>query len=235
MKIDDEMLMAFADGELAGEEADAVAVAVDADPVLAARLERYRLTRSMIAEAAQQAPSPRPGLMEAARRRAEAAQMPRPAFWRSPAPMAIAAGAGGLVIGLGAMQLIAATPALDAEAGMTAGGVLADALSGVTSNVRYADGGQSVEVIYTVRAADDRPCRVFKAQFETAVEGAACLEDGVWRVIALAETDPVSEVYVPAASGASSLIESAVDGLSPGDPLTAEDEVALIREGWAGD
>lgn len=48
MTISDEELMAFADGELTGSDADRVAAAVAADPTLSARIEDERRLRTML-------------------------------------------------------------------------------------------------------------------------------------------------------------------------------------------
>src|SRR3546814_2432204 len=51
MTIDNEMLMAFADGELPGPEAEAVAAAIAADPALAEKVAHHRQLRAMLAGA----------------------------------------------------------------------------------------------------------------------------------------------------------------------------------------
>lgn len=51
MKIDEETLMAFADGQLSGPQANAVAAAVAGDPVLAEKLAQHRQLRETMASA----------------------------------------------------------------------------------------------------------------------------------------------------------------------------------------
>ncbi|MDF3605069.1 hypothetical protein PE067_02160 [Paracoccus sp. DMF-8] len=58
MQIDDDILMALADGELAPDLADKVAHAVAGDPELQQRLERFTRTRDLLAGLAKAAPSP---------------------------------------------------------------------------------------------------------------------------------------------------------------------------------
>src|SRR3546814_15699209 len=49
MKIDEETLMAFADGQLSGPQADAVAAAVAGDPALAEKVAQHRQLRETMA------------------------------------------------------------------------------------------------------------------------------------------------------------------------------------------
>jgi len=233
VSVDDETLMAFADGELSAPAQAAVAAAVAADPRLAARLERFRTVRGLLSGAVRaSAPSPPAGLMAAAR----AAVANRGAgSGRSWAPaLALAAGVAGLAIGLGAGQFGRDAAFVDFRGGMTAQGLLEAALDGAPSGVAATRSGATVAPLYTVVAADGRPCRAFRATWPGgAYEGAACREDRAWRLLALA-AGPASAAGFAQASGVEpAAVAAALDALDPGDPLDEAAEQALIDGGWS--
>jgi hypothetical protein len=220
MRLDDETLMAFADDALPPEAAQAVAEAVAADPALAERVERFRAVRRIVAEAAAaEAPAPPPGLMEAARRKA--ALRPPPAWL----PPAIAAGFFGLAVGVGSGFI---TPPLFENSNFVARGALNIALDRTPSGQT----ARGVQPLYTVAAADGRPCRVFRLERATPLEGVACHEQGVWRLLAIGPAATKGSGFGQAASGEPTAVASVVDALRPGNPLSAEDERRRIEAGW---
>lgn len=231
MTYDDETLMAFADGELSPDRAREVESACRTDPLLAARVERFRKVREAVGEAARgAAPAPRPGILEEAMRRTGAGPA-QGAVRRW--PLALAASLAGLFVGIGGGLFVGRTSALDMEAGMVARRELASALQRAPSGQTRESPGLDVQPLYTVIASDGRPCRAFQAVSRRgAVEGAGCRDDGVWRIVALAPVERPAAEFLPAASVEPPAVAAAIAALGPGDPLDAAAERALMRRAW---
>jgi hypothetical protein len=216
MRLDDETLMAFADDALPPDVAFAIAQAVAADPTLAERVERFRAVRRVVAEAAaSEAPAPPPGLMAAARRKAQ-----RPPVWL---PAAIAAGFLALAVGVGSGYI-----ALPFFGTFIPSGALNLALDRTPSG-RTSRG---IQPLYTVMAADGRACRVFRAERSRPLEGVACHEQGAWRILAIERAAPKGAGFGQAASVEPTIVAELVDSLMPGDPLSAEEERMRIAADW---
>ena len=222
MSIDDATLMAFADGELPAARAAEVSAVVAADPALAAKVERFRAVRSKLAGSLDGLAPPADLLA-----RATAAQAGRTAARTRIWGTALAASVAGLVVG--AAAVVALRPAGgDVGADFAARGALQAGLDRTPSGTTA--GG--VEPLYTVVTADGRACRGFRAtRGGRPYEGAACREDGGWRVLALAEASPRAGGY--GQSSADAPVEAALEALQPGDPLSATAEQALIARRWA--
>ncbi|MDP3852616.1 hypothetical protein [Phenylobacterium sp.] len=230
MILDDETLMAFADGELDAEASREVADAIAHDPVLRARVERFRAVRALVSDAATaHAPPVPPGLLDAARRHVDRTQAGR---WTL--PTALAAGIAGLALGLGVMTAQTGPALVDVKAGMAARGALKAALDATPSGESKAGGGLAVSPQYTLRAADGRTCRGFRVTGRASVlEGAACREDDGWRLLVLAPAVAAPKGgFATAASPEPVAVQAAVDALGAGDPLGREAERALIEAGW---
>lgn len=241
MRMDDETLMAFADGELTGEQAGAVARAVAADPALAARVDLFRKTRAALAmpdpaadafAAGGSAADDRDAALIAQIRAAQAASAvvpatvavpnaPRPApANRNRAPAAVAA---SLVVALGLgwwSGMFTPTPTQ-----LPAGG-LSPALVAALDSVPSAQSRDGFTAIATYQTADGRLCREYETTAPPQI-AIACHEKGGWvqRFAAAEITD--TGAYVPA-TGDLEALDAALADLRAGEPLPPEDEARAL-------
>lgn len=97
-------------------------------------------------------------------------------------------------------------------------------------SAKLAD-GPVVQPTLTVRAANGEWCREYRVG--DAV-GLACREGGRWKVEAEgAGAGPAQDPGISLASGADgSSLDEAYRRLGASDPLAAQEEAKLIREGW---
>jgi hypothetical protein len=225
VNVDDETLMAFADGELPEPRMREVGKAVAADPALQARLARFQEVRARVAALADAAPGPRAGLMEAARQSAAARRGVSPRTWG----LALAASLAGVAVVVGLTRETAQRPE-------RASGVLAVALERTPSGETLDRGGLRAAPLYTVVAADGRPCRGFRTLRDgVAREGAACRTDGSWRILAAEEVEVpyASSAFAQASSQEPPSVTAAVDALDAGPPLGDLAERRLMARRWS--
>lgn len=228
MSVDDETLMAFADGELRSEERAAVEAALAGDPALRERLKAHQELRSRLSAAFDGALSePVPERLSAAAR-PRAAEIVSLADRRAPKWSArewgamAASIAAGLLIGIGVMNtqapLIAAS-----NGGLEARGALAHALD--TQLASDAPGAVRIGLSFASR--DGNYCRTFSVT-RSNTSGLACREGDGW-AIAMTANGGGGEVRM---AGAQEAILTAVDAMIVGEPLdrTAEEEARTT--GW---
>ncbi|MBV0890878.1 hypothetical protein KTN05_03325 [Paracoccus sp. Z118] len=235
MQITDEILMAFADGELDAHDSRDVAAAIEADPQLQARLRMFSETRRLLGE---EAAAPQPAhddaaliarIRSAARAPATASE-PAPAPPRMSAPVAanlnrrplamIAAALAAAVVGLSWWQF-------GGPAGDMAGAELA-ALDGLASGEsRELPNGQSLVMIASYVTGGDEFCREYETRSAAAATlVVACREDGGWtQRFAMDMTE--AEGYAPTSGGIEALDAFLVTS-GAGEPLTPEEEAALL-------
>lgn len=229
--IDDERLMAFADGMLSEEERRLVEAEVAADPTLAAKVERMRrVTAELRGAFAGQLDLDVPERLLAPLR-ADAAERPRTVI---PFPTRVqrqawmsAAAAACLAFAFFAGRTSAPDLLrMDSARGLVAEGALQQALNAQTSG--NASNGVRVALSFADKSGGH--CRVFEMQSSA---GLACGQRGDWRVVALAETSAQHTGGVTQAGGAlpQSILQAAEDRRA-GDPLDAEGENAAIAAGW---
>ncbi|MBL8770149.1 MAG: hypothetical protein JNK30_02105 [Phenylobacterium sp.] len=226
MTLDDETLMAFADGELPPDRAAAVEAALTTEPDAVARLQRIRAVRQRLAGALD-AIAPPVDVMD--RAKAAVAARRGPGGW----PMMAVAGVAGLAVGaLLTAPFMAGRSALAPD--LTAGPALKAALNATPSGAVSRRGGRAIAVLYSVIGADGRPCRGFRIRRgETVLEGAACRSAETWQVLVLAPAGPEPAGFGQASGGEPAAVAAAVDALQPGPPLDAAAEARLIRRGWS--
>lgn len=243
MQIDDETLMALADGELDPVRAQALRHAVAADPALQARLHRFEETRRLLGGLRMTAPDEDPlaAMIRAAVRPdagaalpAEAATPPRlgAAGPRPPAPanrnrrpwLAAAASAAIVALGLGWLNWSGAP----ASPGFTAAELAA--LDGLPSGqVQPLEGGAELAMIASFRAADGGLCREFETQRVAARRVVlACREADGWAERFSAVSQDGGQDYRPASGAAT--IDAAIAAIGAQMPLTPEDEAAALRQ-----
>lgn len=225
----DEMLMAFADGELDTATAAAVAKAVAASPELARRVEAFRETRrvakSALGSVGARVPDPLAakilrGNVGGQRTMARFA----PSQWALAASIALVAGIGGILIG-NVLQPAAPTPQL-----LAADAAVTEALNNALTGQAVMRNGAEARATGTYQTAAGI-CRTFSVQrLEGGAVGVGCRENGTWRIALAAATG--GGAFTPAASSAAESVDALLDTLGAGGPLSAEDEQRLRATAW---
>lgn len=231
MPIDDETLMALADGELDPEEAAHLSAAIADDPRTQARLRRFSETRARLSAMRADGPAaPADDALIARIRAASVAPLapagsaaaPVPAN-RDRAPLAaIAAALTAAVVGLGWWQM--GGPATDLPAAQVS------ALDTLPSGQAAILGdGADLTMIASYRIADGTLCREYETVRDAAVSiGVACRANGAWQRRFASDTS-LADGYVPA-SGDIAALDDWLAQTGAGDPLTPEDEAAALAE-----
>ena len=246
MTLSDEILMAYADGEVDEATRKVVEAALRDDPDVAARVARHRALRAAVSSAFSSViEEPIPERLLAAARQSQStrrdnvvslvhargAKTPvRPPSWR---PYALAA---SVLLGVGIGYALWHDPTSLLTAGANGGWVARAALSRALSEQLASDHpAASVAVIgLSYRTKSGEYCRTFSLTRD-ASSGVACREGEAWQVKVLAAQPPAAGVrpeYRAAASTGSPLIRAAVEGDIQGDALDQAAEVAARQAGW---
>jgi hypothetical protein len=250
MKFSDEILTAYAEGELGEPARSQIERAMRADPALAARIAQHRAMRSrmshVFASIVNEAipPRPQPGAasgkvvqlnaVRAARQQQlqqqQARERPRWS-WRQAAAIASAmvAGAAAGALSLRAFddggRILAVSPA---DGALLAQGTLATALS-----QQLASGGPSgsrVRIGASFVAKDGSYCRSFALG---ATAGLACMAGGQWRIPVLEQGSAGEpESARQATAEIPNAVLAAIDQRIAGAALAADDERAARERGW---
>jgi hypothetical protein len=223
-EVSDEMLMAFADGELDPESAGDVARAVGADPALARRVEAFRASRVLARDSlAVQLGEPVPDhLVAAIMKPANTGRGQGRTRTLLPlaATLALAAGLGGYMLGGrdSAQGLLTADPAVSAA--------LERSLTGETVDLD----GRTAKVLATFRTKAGI-CRSFSLSGDgpVPVRGLGCRSGQGWR-IAMAVADAGGDGFSPAAGAAG--LDALLDELEAEGPLDASAEQEIKTSGW---
>lgn len=229
MSVDEEKLMAFADGELTGAERAEVEAALEHDAALGERLDAHRTIRGRLSSAfdgALDEPVPQRLLDAAQPREAEVIDLAarRAAKWSFREWGAMAASiALGLVIGVGTMQQ--SQPMFTtADNGVVARGALSDALDTQLAS----DQAGAVRIGLSFRNQDGEYCRTFDLT-EGGASGVACREDAGWAIPLMSGSATGGEIRQAAASTA---VLNAVDAMIAGEALDADAERAARDGDW---
>ena len=243
LHLTDEILMAFADGELEEPVAAAVARVMAQDPAVARKIVEFqqsrRLTRSVFASnLAPDVPTELRAAISAQIEAYEAAskadERPAPVETKSlwarrayPMKMALAASFAAVAIAAGYFIRWQSQP----EAGRFAhleDPLVFRELSRLESGREAALPVGRLRVISTYRLPDGSLCREFRLQStSTATDAVACRTDE-WNVtFALAEPTKSAE-YVPSSGG--DLVDTYLGTLGAGSPLEGEAEAKALVE-----
>lgn len=232
MAIDDETLIAFADGELDESRRAAVAEALLADPALRARLDAQRRLRARLAaHYAPAAEEPLPERLTALLTRGDDGGVADLAAGRQrrarPVWANFAAIAATLMIGLFAGTMIprGSGPVAVEGGAMIARGDLADALETQLA-AQGSDGPHRIGLSF--EAADGRLCRTFEGD---AMSGLACRGGEGWQLVMTAAGAGARSEYRQASSG-NALVMQAAQELMAGEPLDAAGERQAREAGW---
>jgi hypothetical protein len=222
----DERLVAYADGELSGEQLAQFEGEMAANPGLAEAVERHRALALRLAAAyAPVLDEPVPGRLTSAVRLRPASRR-GPPRWAAMAACLVAGVAAGL--GLARYPGPQDGPITTRHGGLTAAGPLATAL---TSQLASQPG--PIKLGLTFRTTDGRYCRTFQSPAD-GLAGVACRERDRWTLqttarVARAQVQPE---YRTAGSETPGPVLAAVDGLIAGVPLDATAERAARDGGW---
>lgn len=254
MKISDETLMAYADGELDAAARAAVDSAMLEDPAIAERVAEHRALRRRIeaaysAELSEGVPD---RLLAAARsdngargekvvnikdaresieRNGLRARRPMPQ-WRMTGSIAAAVIAG---VGLGYFMWGHQEPALmrDADGALVAGGQLATALSSQLAAERSPASTVRIGVSFLEKSG--AYCRTFELSGAVSPSGLACRHGGAWRIDALMQEPGHARgepEYRTAGSPMPAGILKSVEDRIAGEPLDQAAEKAARDRGW---
>lgn len=246
MTITDEMLIAFADGELGPAQREEVMRAVAADPELARKLVAHQRLRETLSGhfapiAEQPVPERLKALIERREDGADEVKVISLAEVRArrkeqnggtrrwlPAWGNMAAIAATLVLGLAVGQT------LDRNAGpvaVTDGAMLAQGRLATTLDARLASAaqdGDEMRIGLTFRSKGGEICRTFEGE---AMSGLACRQGGNWRVEQLLPGTAGATAYRQASAGDPRLAASVGD-LIEGAPFDAKAERIARDKGW---
>jgi hypothetical protein len=245
---DDEMLMAYVDGELDAARAAEIAAAAQADAALAARIATQRQLRERVTSAfanvpAQEVPErllaaargPTAEPAAAAPARGNVVQFPSrgtrapPTAWRAREWTAMAA---SLLLGVfltWRMLAPAGGASFETRGGeLVAAHDLAAALDGQLAAHQAADAPVRVGVSFKSRAGGY--CRSFELRTAGSA-GVACREADAWRVEVLAKSAGASGEMRQAATLPPAVI-AAIAATIDGDPLDAAGEEAARKSAW---
>lgn len=262
MSISDEVLMAYADGELDTKGRAEVESAMAVDPQIARRVAEHEALRATLRstyDAVLNEPIPH-RLVAAAVRGRGASDNPReagspagtvgqgaddrgvvvplrPRGTRTPAVPywgAIAASfvVGALVWHFGT-EWSSGAPVVERNGQLLASGTLARALS--SQLVVDQKTPSSVQIGITFRSKSGSYCRTFQLQGDGTLAGLACREQDMWRLDVLARGErpqPGQPEFRPAGSALPPAIADAVDRVIEGDPLDAQAESRARSNRW---
>ena len=238
MNYDDEMLMAYVDGELDAKLSAEIAAAVEKEPALARRVEQQRALRAKISGAfAKVLDQPVPDRLTRAAQanRGNVLKFPaRPARapaapWRAREWAAMAA---SLVLGAVISWRLLETggaPIVAGDGALVARGELALALDRQLASEQR--GGEPVSIGLTVRTRDGSYCRSFVLR-SAKTTGLACRVGPDWQV-PVTDTSPIPSGEMQQASSVAPAILRAIEARGDGAVLDAAAERSAQQGGWA--
>jgi hypothetical protein len=251
MTVTEEMLMAYADGELDQETRAQVKDAIDKDPALNAVLDRHRALRSELRAAFDPVLEEAvPDRLVAAVRGSSRARLASNVlqFERTPghtAPthrygwQAWISIAAGVVIGVAIGWLVwrssVTSPVMMVQSSaLNAQGSLAHALSQQLVSTQTKDDTVSIGLSFKDKAGDY--CRTFATRGDSEFSGVACAHDGDWqiRLLTQASAEESDSAYRTAASKFPAAVLEAVNGSIAGEPLNADQEAQAKARNWHG-
>ena len=258
MKIDDELLVAYADGELDAEQAAQVEQAVAADAALQARLaalsQAAELTRTLFeAKALEPAPDALvQSILAAEVPSAPASEIKNTGWWgrlvqwwQLPLPAtafaAVALIAVGGLLGYLLPQGGQPTGSIVTAGPIPSGSPLGRLLTNHLSGAVIERDGLRIEAVATF-LSDQRVCREYRATTEAKRRheyhaGIACLrDDGAWHVAfaidEYLEREPVDGFYETASNTLHEAIDAFIDEDLGVEPLKDDAENELLKKGW---
>jgi hypothetical protein len=233
MTIDDDMLMAFVDGELDEVGRARVERAVGGDPALQARLAQQQDLRARLA--AHYGPTAEEEVPERFRAMLETNVVAFPAAQpRASRPLwqSLTALAAALVLGLMlGRTLLAPTPAQGpfavADGTLVARGSLADALDSQLASAQPRDAATRIGVSFADH--DGRACRSFDS---AAAAGIACRNGADWQVMMTAAGSGRQRGDYRQAGSENLLVQQTAQEMMAGEPFDDAGERRARDSGW---
>ena len=240
MRFSDEMLMAYADGELDLVARAEIEAAMAKDPAVARAVERHRALAGKVRAAYDgvlEEPVPDelatltadpedPRVVELAALRSE--RRIAVGRWQMPAWIAIAA---SLLLGLFVGLLLfrdSSTPYQETARGLIASGELEE---GLATELASAPGDSNIHIGVSFRDRDGDYCRSFTYEHGAPLAGLACHHGEDWKIRVLTEAPSASGELRAAASMPLAVLQ-AVDASIAGEPLDAAAEEKAREAGW---
>jgi hypothetical protein len=245
MTFSDEVLMAYADGELDIKTREQVAEAITKDPEIARRVASHKTLRSALrssfdpvveepvpdrlitaARAISHAPSGNRAVVVPLRRKRAARSWPK---W---AAIAASFVLGALVLQFGT-TLHTSGSITERDGQLLASGVLEQALSNQLTDNQPAHAAVRIGVSF--RSKGGSYCRTFELREATVLAGLACREEKQWRLEILARGDgsrSSNPELRPAGSDLPPAVIQAVNDSVAGDPLDAKAEGDARERQW---
>jgi hypothetical protein len=244
MTFSDEVLMAYADGELDTATREQVQDAINKDPEIARRVASHRALRDALRSSFDPVLGERvpDRLITAARARShEPAESRVVPLFRNRAPVRPwprwAALAASFVLGALALQFgtsLRKPGSLTEHNGqLLASGALEQALSNQLAGPQT--GQAPVQIGVSFRSKSGHYCRTFELRETTPLGGLACNEAGNWKLEILARGDVApanNPEYRPAGSPLPPAVLRAVNDNIVGDPMDAQAEASARDHQW---
>jgi hypothetical protein len=244
MRFPDEVLMAYADGELDPETRSQVQAAIATDPDVARRVAAHTALRASVRATFDRVlDEPIPERLIAAARASRAARpdsriipLHRKSTVRLPSWPQWGALAASFVLGAVVWQFgtrHAPAVLLERNGRVFASAALAQALS---NQLASAQSPQSeVQIGVSFRSKSGQYCRTFQLRDENVLSGLACRADEQWQlevVVPGARSPRGPSTYRQAASALPAAVIQAVNDSISGEPLDAQAEAAARAKQW---
>lgn len=245
-KITDELIMAFADGELSGPEAEAVRAAIESSSALKQQFDAYQQSRLVLAEGfggLLDRPVPedmKKLVLEQAASGAAAVSLDSVRALRGRRfGFGVLSQAAAAVVLLGAAALGGyevgqSEPAADS---LVFAGQLPDespiavALSSTPSGTSIDVGGSDFVAVATYEVAEGQVCREFELNNGgSGTVGLACRAEGRWQVevAALNATNGATGQFLPASADAFELVGTALDAKGAYEVVEPANEACIL-------
>lgn len=219
MTPDDDMLMAYADGELDPLTAKRVERAIEADPALAKAVAGHRSLRKRLDGAfAPVAEEAVPAQLSAMLTKVVA--LPTRAAPDRTRWVGAAAIAAALVLAIGIVAQRPSTPG---------GAPLASAPLARALDTQLASTTGETRMLVSFRDRTGQYCRVFESP---ATDGIACREEDGWRLRRTQDAGPVADGAYRQAGSAEAELMAAAQNMMAGEPLDTAAEHKARETGW---
>jgi len=229
MSVTEEQLAAFADGELHGEELEAVAAAVEADPVLADKVEKHRALRAALGAhfapiLDQEVPDRLAGMLQ---QDDNVVRLERPAEAK---PVLRSLPRWGWVVGPALAATLAIAVFIPRGSEMPEG-YAGSELAEVLDSQLVAEQGDSTatRIMLSFQREGGDYCRAFAS---AQVSGIACRDDTGWALVTEMGGQTTQGTEFQQAGNIQAELLAAAQEMAEGGALDAASERAAMEAGW---